>query len=154
MDAFKKSFSLQQKLFLFFSPQQKALFVFFSSAKALFVFFSSTKALFVFFSSAKSSFRFFFLSKKLFSFFSLQKKALFVFYLKFSVQENVLTRWYKPLFYKHVQSFLARGRDYEYIPLQDYLLRHNRGIFWVLETMIPFCNNPVFRLVNHNPVFR
>ncbi|KAF2360659.1 FAD linked oxidase N-terminal, partial [Trinorchestia longiramus] len=58
---------------------------------------------------------------------------------------NHINSWHKPLFYKHVESFLCKGREYEYIPLQEYLLRHNRGIFWVLETMIPFCNNPIFR---------
>lgn len=56
-----------------------------------------------------------------------------------------MTRWYKPWFYKHVEGFLAKGKDYEYIPLEDYLLRHNKSIFWVVETMIPFGNNPIFR---------
>lgn len=32
------------------------------------------------------------------------------------------------------------------IPLREYLLRHNRAIFWVVESMIPFGNNPLFRL--------
>ncbi|XP_042875627.1 delta(24)-sterol reductase-like [Penaeus japonicus] len=58
---------------------------------------------------------------------------------------NHLTRWYKPWFYKYVEGFLKKGSDYEYIPLGDYLLRHNRAIFWVVETMIPFGNNPFFR---------
>nr|XP_053628727.1 delta(24)-sterol reductase-like isoform X2 [Cherax quadricarinatus]XP_053628728.1 delta(24)-sterol reductase-like isoform X2 [Cherax quadricarinatus]XP_053628729.1 delta(24)-sterol reductase-like isoform X2 [Cherax quadricarinatus] len=58
---------------------------------------------------------------------------------------NHVTRWYKPWFYKHVEKFLKKGRGYEYIPLEDYLLRHNRSIFWVVETMIPFGNNLLFR---------
>ena len=58
---------------------------------------------------------------------------------------NHINRWYKPLFYKHVEGFLSKGKSYEYVPLQQYLLRHNRSIFWVLETMIPFCNNALFR---------
>ncbi|PAA94059.1 hypothetical protein BOX15_Mlig017234g1 [Macrostomum lignano] len=59
---------------------------------------------------------------------------------------NHVTRWYKPWFYKHVETFLTKGESDEYIPLRDYLLRHNRAIFWVLESMIPFGNHPVFRL--------
>ena len=59
---------------------------------------------------------------------------------------NSITRWYKPWFYKHVQSFLRDTTEAEeYIPLREYLLRHNRAIFWVLESMIPFGNNPIFR---------
>ncbi|XP_019613547.1 PREDICTED: delta(24)-sterol reductase-like [Branchiostoma belcheri] len=60
---------------------------------------------------------------------------------------NHVTRWYKPWFYKHVETFLKRGENYEYIPLREYLLRHNRAIFWVVESMIPFGNNPIFRLL-------
>lgn len=57
---------------------------------------------------------------------------------------NRITRWFKPWFYKHVESFLNK-EDEEYIPIQDYLLRHNRAIFWVVESMIPFGNHPLFR---------
>lgn len=59
---------------------------------------------------------------------------------------NRITRWYKPWFYKHVEGFLATKGGEEYIPIRDYLLRHNRAIFWVLESMIPFGNRPLFRL--------
>ncbi len=62
-------------------------------------------------------------------------------------QINHLARWYKPWFYEHVRSFLTSGQGEEYIPLRDYLLRHNRAIFWVVESMIPFGNHPVFRLL-------
>ncbi|KAG7160565.1 Delta(24)-sterol reductase-like 1 [Homarus americanus] len=58
---------------------------------------------------------------------------------------NRVTAWHKPWFYKHAEGFLKTGKDYEYIPLKDYLLRHNKSIFWVIETMIPFGNNPIFR---------
>lgn len=60
-------------------------------------------------------------------------------------QINRLTRWHKPWFYKHAENYLRTGRGYEYVPLEDYLLRHNRAIFWVVETMIPFGNHPLFR---------
>nr|CAB3237582.1 delta(24)-sterol reductase-like [Phallusia mammillata] len=58
---------------------------------------------------------------------------------------NHVSKWYKPWFYKHVETFLRRGGGEEFIPLQDYLLRHNRSIFWVVEAMIPFGNHPMFR---------
>nr|XP_002125856.3 delta(24)-sterol reductase-like [Ciona intestinalis] len=58
---------------------------------------------------------------------------------------NNVARWYKPWFYKHVETFLRTGGGDEYIPLQQYLLRHNRAIFWVVEAMIPFGNHPIFR---------
>ncbi|KAF4524864.1 hypothetical protein B566_EDAN012820 [Ephemera danica] len=60
---------------------------------------------------------------------------------------NNITKWYKPWFYKHVESFLKKGKHQELIPLREYLLRHNRAIFWVVESMIPFGNNPLFRLL-------
>ncbi|CAL8078831.1 unnamed protein product [Orchesella dallaii] len=58
---------------------------------------------------------------------------------------NNLARWYKPWFYCHVKTFLEKGEREEYIPLRQYLLRHNRSIFWVVEDMIPFGNEPWFR---------
>ncbi|XP_023936591.2 delta(24)-sterol reductase-like [Bicyclus anynana] len=58
---------------------------------------------------------------------------------------NHCARWYKPWFYKHVESFLEKGESVELIPLRDYLLRHNRPIFWVVEDMISFGNDPIFR---------
>jgi len=57
---------------------------------------------------------------------------------------NHVTRWYKPWFYKYVEGFLAKGRHEEFIPLREYLLRHDKAIFWVLESMIPFGNHPLF----------
>lgn len=59
-------------------------------------------------------------------------------------QVNDVCWFYKPWFYKHVESFCKKGGE-EYIPLESYLLRHNRAIFWVLESMIPFGNHPIFR---------
>lgn len=60
---------------------------------------------------------------------------------------NYLTRWYKPWFYKYVESFIKNGKHTELIPLREYLLRHNKAIFWVVESMIPFGNNFLFRLL-------
>ena len=62
---------------------------------------------------------------------------------------NQVTAWYKPWFYKYVETFLTKQQPRasyfeEYIPLRDYLLRHDKAIFWVLESMIPFGNHPLF----------
>lgn len=46
-----------------------------------------------------------------------------------------------------MKTFLEKGESEEYIPLRQYLLRHNRAIFWVVEDMIPFGNHPLFRLL-------
>ncbi|CAG9766410.1 unnamed protein product [Ceutorhynchus assimilis] len=58
---------------------------------------------------------------------------------------NHLSAWYKPWFYKYVEQFLSKGKHTELIPLREYLLRHNRAIFWVVESMIPFGNHFIFR---------
>lgn len=60
---------------------------------------------------------------------------------------NHITRWYKPWFYKHAETVLKKGSKHtELIPLREYLLRHNRAIFWVVESMLPFGNHPLFAL--------
>lgn len=59
---------------------------------------------------------------------------------------NPIGRWYKPWFYKHVERYRERAGD-EYVPLEDYVLRHNRSIFWVVAHMIPGGNHPLFRLL-------
>lgn len=61
------------------------------------------------------------------------------------IKVNCINRWYKPWFYKHVQTFLSKGNAEELVPLGDYLLRHNRSIFWVMESLLDFGNNPIFR---------
>lgn len=59
---------------------------------------------------------------------------------------NAIGRWYKPWFYKHVETFLQNGQAaVEYIPLRDYYHRHTRSYFWTMEEIIPFGNHPVFR---------
>jgi delta24-sterol reductase len=41
---------------------------------------------------------------------------------------NSMGRWYKPWFYKHVETFLESDSvDYEYIPTVDFFHRHNRS---------------------------
>jgi len=60
---------------------------------------------------------------------------------------NSISWWFKPWFYKHVESMLrdGKGNRTEYIPLRDYYHRHTKSIFWELEQIVPIGNNPVFR---------
>jgi len=47
---------------------------------------------------------------------------------------NEIGKYYKPWFYKHVESFLdKKGPVVEYIPLRDYYHRHTRSFFWASE---------------------
>lgn len=53
---------------------------------------------------------------------------------------------FKPWFFKHVEEFLkSDSPGVEYIPLRHYYHRHTRCLFWELQDIIPFGNNPVFR---------
>ncbi|HEY8034660.1 MAG TPA: FAD-binding protein [Methylobacter sp.] len=59
---------------------------------------------------------------------------------------NAIGRWYKPWFYKHVQTYLERREQgVEYVPVRDYYHRHTRSYFWAMEEIIPFGNHPIFR---------
>ncbi|XP_008568367.1 PREDICTED: delta(24)-sterol reductase isoform X2 [Galeopterus variegatus] len=59
---------------------------------------------------------------------------------------NSIGNYYKPWFFKHVENYLKTNREgLEYIPLRHYYHRHTRSIFWELQDIIPFGNNPVFR---------
>jgi len=64
-------------------------------------------------------------------------------------QRNNIGLWFKPWFFKHVETFLSRDADaenvVEYIPLREYYHRHTKAIFWELEQIIPVGNHPVFR---------
>lgn len=59
---------------------------------------------------------------------------------------NAIGRWYKPWFYKHVQTYLAQRKEgVEYLPVRHYFHRHTRGYFWAMEEIISFGNHPLFR---------
>lgn len=59
---------------------------------------------------------------------------------------NKIGRWYKPWFYKHVEAILNNGNEcIEYIPLRHYYHRHTRSLFWMMEEIIPFGNQAIFR---------
>ncbi|KAJ8306436.1 hypothetical protein KUTeg_016981, partial [Tegillarca granosa] len=58
---------------------------------------------------------------------------------------NPIGNFWMPWFFKHVETFLTTGPAVEYIPLRHYYHRHTRSIFWELQDIIPFGNNPIFR---------
>ncbi|XP_077981530.1 delta(24)-sterol reductase-like [Glandiceps talaboti] len=58
---------------------------------------------------------------------------------------NSIGNFWKPWFFKHVESYLKTGHGVEYIPLRHYYHRHTKSIFWELQDIIPFGNNPIFR---------
>lgn len=53
---------------------------------------------------------------------------------------NRIGLYYKPWFFKHVESFLkADHTAVEYIPLRHYYHRHTRSIFWELQVWSSEC---------------
>ncbi|KAL7747317.1 hypothetical protein RI367_007371 [Sorochytrium milnesiophthora] len=62
---------------------------------------------------------------------------------------NSIGRWYKPWFFTHVRSFLAREKQgtafEEYIPLRDYYHRHTKSLFWEMGEIVPFGNQWWYR---------
>eukprot|EP00573_Skeletonema_grethae_P007986 CAMPEP_0201702138 /NCGR_PEP_ID=MMETSP0578-20130828/35364_1 /ASSEMBLY_ACC=CAM_ASM_000663 /TAXON_ID=267565 /ORGANISM="Skeletonema grethea, Strain CCMP 1804" /LENGTH=542 /DNA_ID=CAMNT_0048189613 /DNA_START=147 /DNA_END=1775 /DNA_ORIENTATION=+ len=61
-------------------------------------------------------------------------------------QVNHIGYFWKPWFYKYVQSFLSSGETKtEYIPLTHYFHRHTRPLFWEMEEIIPFGDALWFR---------
>ena len=67
---------------------------------------------------------------------------------------NHITRWYKPWFYKHIESFLGAGskdgeENVEYVETLTYIFRHNRAIFWTLRDQLDerVGNHWLFRLL-------
>jgi len=59
---------------------------------------------------------------------------------------NSIGLWFKPWFFKHVESYLTRPvKEPEDIPLRHYYHRHTKSIFWELRDIIPFGNKWWFR---------
>jgi delta24-sterol reductase len=55
--------------------------------------------------------------------------------------------FWKPFYYKHVETFLQKGESWEVVPIKHFYHRFTRSIFWELEDMIPFSNHPLYRLL-------
>lgn len=59
---------------------------------------------------------------------------------------NALNNFWKPWFYEHVRRCLTSAVErQEWIPLRHYYHRHTRSLFWEMEQIIPFGNQPWFR---------
>lgn len=51
---------------------------------------------------------------------------------------NEIGKFYKPWFFKHVESFVRSWKTgEEYIPLKDYYFRHNGSLFWEIQVIRP-----------------
>lgn len=51
---------------------------------------------------------------------------------------NPINYWFKPFYFKHLESLLEKGHDTydEIIPLKHYYHRFSRSIFWEIEDMV------------------
>ncbi|MDB4972621.1 MAG: delta(24)-sterol reductase [Myxococcaceae bacterium] len=58
---------------------------------------------------------------------------------------NRIGRFWKPWFYKHIESHLTKGKATEYVPLREYYHRYTRSLYWHGELLVPFGNHPLFR---------
>ena len=65
-----------------------------------------------------------------------------------SAQVNTIGWWFKPWFFEHVRTMLNNDDGVtttEYIPLRDYLMRHDRSMCMTMATIIPYGNSCWFR---------
>lgn len=60
---------------------------------------------------------------------------------------NRINDFWKPFYFRWVETFISKGSGEELIPLKHFLHRFTRSIFWEIEDMIPFSNNPIYRLL-------
>lgn len=61
---------------------------------------------------------------------------------------NHMGAWYKPWYHEHVRSFLqCAGPQHEFVPVNDYLMRHDKSMCMTMASIIPFGNHPLFRYV-------
>mmetsp|Transcript_5032 Transcript_5032/g.20108 ORF Transcript_5032/g.20108 Transcript_5032/m.20108 type:complete len:573 (-) Transcript_5032:328-2046(-) len=58
---------------------------------------------------------------------------------------NGINWWWKPFYYKWVETFIEKGEQWEIIPVKHFYHRFTRSIFWEIEDMIPFSNHPLYR---------
>ena len=60
---------------------------------------------------------------------------------------NRIGRWYKPWFYKHVETYLTKGvQGIEYIPTMDFLFRHNKPFFLVNSHLVAVWKQCLFQI--------
>jgi Delta24-sterol reductase len=61
---------------------------------------------------------------------------------------NQVNRWYKPFFFKHVESMLelpAGASFEELVPTYAFLMRHERSMCMTMGQIVPTANSPWFR---------
>lgn len=58
---------------------------------------------------------------------------------------NGFNHFWKPFYFRHVETFLRNGQDWEVAPIRHFYHRFTRSIFWDIENMIPFSNHPIYR---------
>merc|ERR1712106_382924 len=60
---------------------------------------------------------------------------------------NRIGLWYKPWFYQHVQTFLEKGEQVEYVPTLHFHQRHNKGCFWLAHLYLPWADGLLSRIL-------
>lgn len=60
---------------------------------------------------------------------------------------NRMGLWYKPWFYRYVQTFLDKGETVEYVPTLHFHQRHNKPAFWLTHYWLPWAHNIVARFL-------
>ena len=55
---------------------------------------------------------------------------------------NRINDFWKPFYYRWVETFLDKGSGEDVVPLDHFLHRFSRSIFWELEDMIPLYEPP------------
>lgn len=66
------------------------------------------------------------------------------------LKKNDVNKWHKPFFFKHVESMLALGEGESYselVPLNSYLMRHERSMCMTMGQIIPTANNFWYRRI-------
>jgi len=66
------------------------------------------------------------------------------------VEPNKINRmglWFKPWFYRHVQTFIKKGETVEYVPTLQFHQRHNKGCFWLSAIWLPWAHNTLARFL-------
>ena len=50
---------------------------------------------------------------------------------------NRINDFWKPFYFRWVETFLEKGSGEDIVPLKHFLHRFTRSVFWELEDMIP-----------------
>ena len=81
------------------------------------------------------------------------KKWGCLFIYLFISQLNVISSYWKPWFFEHVEKYLQTEQSaVEFIPLRDYYHRHTRSLFWELQVWSGWdpTNIYMFKINNQN----